>query len=98
MYAGLVPDYTGAAVSAEIFFAVLAGDAAAVQGKGSGKVIASGPRDRVFLFFSDHGAPGVLGMPSGGRGTGHACCCLCAVNTNFLSRTEHDDHVTLTIL
>ena len=41
-----------------------------VQGKGSGKVIASGHRDRVFLFYSDHGAPGVLGMPSG-RTSGH---------------------------
>ena len=91
MYAGLVPDYTGAAVSAEIFFAVLAGDAAAVQGKGSGKVIASGPRDRVFLFFSDHGAPGVLGMPSGERGTGHASTGegRLAMNTSFPSRTEH---------
>ena len=69
-----MPDYTGAAVSADTFFAVLAGDTAAVQGKGNGKVIASGPRDRVFLFFSDHGAPGVLGMPSGQRGAGPPSC------------------------
>ena len=31
----------------------------------SGKVIASGPKDRVFVYFSDHGAPGILGMPFG---------------------------------
>ena len=26
----------------------------------TGKVIASGPNDRVFVYFSDHGAPGKL--------------------------------------
>jgi legumain len=36
-----------------------------VRHKGSGRVVASGPRDRVFLFYSDHGAAGVLGMPNG---------------------------------
>lgn len=32
---------------------------------GRGKVLANTPRDRVFVYFSDHGAPGVLGMPAG---------------------------------
>lgn len=36
-----------------------------MAGIGSGKVVRSGPQDRVFVFFSDHGSPGVLGMPSG---------------------------------
>ena len=65
VYNGLVPDYRGEDVNADTFLAVLAGDTAAVRGKGNGKVIASGARDRVFVFFSDHGAPGVLGMPAG---------------------------------
>lgn len=29
------------------------------------QVISSGPNDRVFVFYSDHGSPGVLGMPTG---------------------------------
>ena len=28
----------------------------------SGKTIKSGPNDRVFLYYSDHGAPGELNM------------------------------------
>lgn len=65
VYAGAPKDYTGADVTSETFLAVLAGDAEAVAGKGSGKVIASGPHDRVFVFYSDHGAAGVVGMPTG---------------------------------
>jgi hypothetical protein len=66
-YEGVKIDYKGEDVNAETFLAVLAGDADAVRGKGSGKVVASGPRDRIFVFYSDHGAPGILGMPSGER-------------------------------
>ena len=65
VYAGLAIDYRGQDVNAETFLAVLRGDSVAVAGKGNGKVIASGSKDRVFVFYSDHGAPGVLGMPSG---------------------------------
>ncbi|KAL1475608.1 hypothetical protein MTO96_037169 [Rhipicephalus appendiculatus] len=32
---------------------------------GSGKVIASGPKDHIFVNFADHGAPGVLAFPNG---------------------------------
>eukprot|EP00955_Chlamydomonas_euryale_P095335 364933-Chlamydomonas_euryale.AAC.1 len=64
-YAGLTVDYSGRSVTAETFLAVLTANASAVAGKGSGKVVASGPNDRVFVFYSDHGSPGVLGMPSG---------------------------------
>ncbi|XP_076914862.1 legumain-like [Bidens hawaiensis] len=55
-------DYTGDSVSPENFFAVLLGNKTAVKG-GSGKVVASKPKDRIFVFYSDHGGPGVLGMP-----------------------------------
>jgi legumain len=64
VYAGVPKDYTGAAVNAANFLAVLAGNKAGVTG-GSGKVIASGPNDHVFVVYSDHGGPGILGMPEG---------------------------------
>lgn len=48
-------------MSPENFFAVLLGNKTAVKG-GSGKVVASKPKDRIFVFYSDHGGPGVLGI------------------------------------
>lgn len=65
VYLGVPRDYTGEDVNSQVFLAVLSGDRRAVMGKGSGKVIASGPHDRVFVFYSDHGAAGILGMPAG---------------------------------
>ncbi|CAL1401359.1 unnamed protein product [Linum trigynum] len=63
VYAGVPKDYTGENVTAENLYAVIMGDKAAVKG-GSGKVVASKPNDRIFLYYSDHGGPGVLGMPN----------------------------------
>lgn len=51
-YAGLVIDYRGADVNAETFLAVLTNNASGVAGKGSGKMLESGPNDRVFVFYS----------------------------------------------
>ncbi|KAH0990132.1 hypothetical protein GBA52_001615 [Prunus armeniaca] len=31
---------------------------------GTGKVVDSGPNDHIFIYYSDHGGPGVLGMPT----------------------------------
>ncbi len=28
-------------------------------------MVASGPQDRVFVYYADHGAPGIVGMPFG---------------------------------
>lgn len=42
------------------FLAAILGDKDAITG-GSGKVVASGPNDHVFIYYSDHGGPGVLG-------------------------------------
>ncbi|XP_075048378.1 legumain [Mixophyes fleayi] len=64
VYAGVLKDYTGEDVTPENFLAVLRGDAKAVKGKGSGKVIQSGPNDHVFVYFTDHGAPGILAFPN----------------------------------
>jgi len=63
VYAGVPKDYTGDEITVDNFFAVLLGDKAALSG-GSGKVVDSGPNDHIFIFYSDHGGPGVLGMPT----------------------------------
>nr|ABF00019.1 legumain precursor [Saccharum officinarum] len=63
VYAGVPKDYTGRQVSVNNFFAVLLGNKTALTG-GSGKVVDSGPNDHIFVFYSDHGGPGVLGMPT----------------------------------
>nr|GEZ70760.1 vacuolar-processing enzyme-like [Tanacetum cinerariifolium] len=52
-------DYTGANLTTANFYAVLLGNAKAVKG-GSGKVVASKPNDKIFVYYSDHGAPGIL--------------------------------------
>nr|XP_043629596.1 vacuolar-processing enzyme beta-isozyme-like [Erigeron canadensis] len=64
VYAGVPKDYTGESVTAANFYAVLLGSASAVQG-GSGKVVASKPGDKIFVYFTDHGGPGILCMPTG---------------------------------
>lgn len=48
-------------MKASNFYAVLLGNQKAMTG-GSGKVVASKPGDKIFLFYSDHGGPGVLGI------------------------------------
>ncbi|CAH8274537.1 unnamed protein product [Arabidopsis lyrata] len=63
VYQGVPKDYTGDDVNVDNLFAVILGDKTAVKG-GSGKVVDSGPNDHIFIFYSDHGGPGVLGMPT----------------------------------
>jgi legumain len=65
VYPGVLKDYTGETVTAQNFLNVLSGNAAAMKGIGSGRVINSGPNDNVFVFFSDHGGPGLIAMPTG---------------------------------
>ncbi|XP_004584387.2 legumain [Ochotona princeps] len=64
VYKGVPKDYTGENVTSQNFLAVLRGDAEAVKGKGSGKVLKSGPRDHVFVYFTDHGSTGLLVFPN----------------------------------
>lgn len=64
VYAGVLKDYTKEYVTPQNFLAVLRGDSEAVKGQGSGKVIKSGPNDHVFVYFTDHGAPGLLAFPN----------------------------------
>ncbi|KAG6423392.1 hypothetical protein SASPL_113787 [Salvia splendens] len=63
VYNGVPKDYVGEHVTVDNFFAVLLGNKTAVKG-GSGKVVESGPNDHIFIYYSDHGGPGVLGMPT----------------------------------
>ncbi|PRD26243.1 UNVERIFIED_CONTAM: Lgmn [Trichonephila clavipes] len=63
VYKGVPKDYTGEAVTPQNFMAVLRGDKKAVAGVGSEKVLKSGPKDHVFVYFADHGAPGIIAFP-----------------------------------
>uniref|UniRef100_A0A1J3FS65 legumain n=1 Tax=Noccaea caerulescens TaxID=107243 RepID=A0A1J3FS65_NOCCA len=63
VYQGVPKDYTGDDVTVDNLFAVILGNKTATKG-GSGKVVDSGPNDHIFIFYSDHGGPGVLGMPT----------------------------------
>ncbi|KAL8503991.1 hypothetical protein ACS0TY_022645 [Phlomoides rotata] len=63
VYEGVPKDYVGDDVTVDNFLAVLLGNKTAVKG-GSGKVVDSGPDDHIFIYYSDHGGPGVLGMPT----------------------------------
>ncbi|GFY44535.1 legumain [Trichonephila inaurata madagascariensis] len=63
VYKGVPKDYTGEAVTPQNFMAVLRGDKQAVAGVGSEKVLKSGPKDHVFVYFADHGAPGIIAFP-----------------------------------
>lgn len=65
VYHGVLKDYTVNEVSPENFLNVLQGNEAAMKGIGSGRVIKSGPSDHVFVYFADHGAPGILAFPEG---------------------------------
>ncbi|KAL9952689.1 hypothetical protein ACROYT_G039980 [Oculina patagonica] len=63
VYHGVVKDYTKDDVTPKNFLNILKGDKQAMSGIGSGKVIDSGPNDHIFVFFTDHGAPGLIAFP-----------------------------------
>ncbi|XP_067028904.1 legumain-like isoform X3 [Acropora muricata] len=65
VYHGVPKDHTKTDVTPKNFLNILKGNKAAMQGIGSGKVIESGPNDHVFVYFTDHGAPGLVAFPSG---------------------------------
>jgi legumain len=64
VYEGVKIDYTGASVTPKVFMDVLTGNKTAVAGKGTGRVLESTSADNVFIFFSDHGATGLIAFPS----------------------------------
>jgi len=64
VYKGIVIDYKGDDVNSTNFLKVLSGDKAGMSGIGSGKVLESTASDNVFIYYSDHGAFGFIGMPT----------------------------------
>ena len=64
VYANCKLDYTGRDVTPTVFLNVLKGDAAKNKGKGNGRVLKSTANDKVFVYFSDHGATGLIAFPS----------------------------------
>ncbi|KAL1314735.1 hypothetical protein AAHE18_16G210500 [Arachis hypogaea] len=64
VYQGVPKDYTGNYTSAENLYAVISGNQSAITG-GSGKMLNSGPNDTIFIYYADHGGPGIIGMPVG---------------------------------
>ncbi|KAL1352782.1 hypothetical protein AAHE18_06G192700 [Arachis hypogaea] len=64
VYKGVPKDYTGNYTSAENLYAVISGNQSAITG-GSGKMLNSGPNDTIFIYYADHGGPGIIGMPVG---------------------------------
>ncbi|KAH0620413.1 hypothetical protein JD844_020837 [Phrynosoma platyrhinos] len=63
VYKGTPKDYVKENVTPDNFLAVLRGDHEAVKNKGSGKVLKSGPNDHIFVYFTDHGGPGIIAFP-----------------------------------
>ncbi len=63
VYADVPKDYTMDLVTAENFMNILQGKN--MTGIGSGKTIASGPNDRIFVYLVDHGARNMVLFPSG---------------------------------
>ncbi|XP_059160545.1 legumain-like [Physella acuta] len=65
VYPGVPKHYTGQDVRPDVFLKVLSGDAEGVKkllGR-DGKVIESGPDDKIFVNFVDHGGPFVVCFP-----------------------------------
>jgi len=63
VYEGCKIDYKGKDVNAANFLKVLSGDTSA-----SGPVLKSTAKDKVFVYYTDHGGVGILGVPSGAAG------------------------------
>merc|ERR1712013_835126 len=62
VYDASVVDYKGKDVTAEKFLAVLTGDSATA----GGRVLESNENSKVFVYYTDHGAPNLVAFPTGG--------------------------------
>ncbi|CAM8971485.1 unnamed protein product [Rhodiola kirilowii] len=67
VYEGVPKDYTRKQVTSENFYNVILANKSGLTG-GSGKVLDSGPNDHIFIYYSDHGGAGILGMPKDSDG------------------------------
>jgi len=76
VYDGCKINYKGKEVTAENFLKVLSGDKSA-----PGPVLQSTAQDHVFVYYVDHGGPGILGVPTGAGGYIHAADINNAIET-----------------
>jgi len=67
VYDGCKISYKGSDVTAANFLKVLKGDSTA-----PGPVLKSTAEDKVFVYYTDHGGPGILGVPEGAGDFIHA--------------------------
>eukprot|EP00419_Tripos_fusus_P065470 CAMPEP_0172930270 /NCGR_PEP_ID=MMETSP1075-20121228/218903_1 /TAXON_ID=2916 /ORGANISM="Ceratium fusus, Strain PA161109" /LENGTH=482 /DNA_ID=CAMNT_0013791579 /DNA_START=126 /DNA_END=1571 /DNA_ORIENTATION=- len=63
VYHGCKVDYRGKKVTAKLFLDVITGEESKVPAPG--KVLKSGPNDKVFINFVDHGGVGIVAFPNG---------------------------------
>jgi legumain len=63
VWKGCALDYQGEDVTPQVFLNVLTGNADANKGKGTGRVLQSTENDKVFIYFTDHGADGLIAFP-----------------------------------
>jgi len=63
VFPGCRVDYNGTDNNVTNFLAVLTGNETWVSNIGTGRVLQSGPNDTVFLYYVDHGAPGLIAFP-----------------------------------
>uniref|UniRef100_A0A914RKM5 Legumain n=1 Tax=Parascaris equorum TaxID=6256 RepID=A0A914RKM5_PAREQ len=63
LYTGVKIDYKGDDVTPQNFLAILEGNASAVTG-GNKRVVRSNAHDHIFVYFSDHGASGLIAFPN----------------------------------
>eukprot|EP01135_Chromosphaera_perkinsii_P002747 Nk52_evm115s226 gene=Nk52_evmTU115s226 len=64
VYEGVKIDYRDKDVTPAVFENVLLGNKDKLKGVGSGRVLESGPEDRVFINFVDHGGVGLIAFPT----------------------------------
>lgn len=64
VYEGVKIDYKGKDVTPQNFLAVLEGNQEKLAKVGTGRVLKSTETDNVFVYFSDHGATGLIAFPS----------------------------------
>lgn len=64
VYKNIKIDYSGEDVNPENFLNVITGNKKGIKG-GNGRVLESASTDNVFIYFSDHGAVGLIAFPNG---------------------------------
>lgn len=64
VYEGCKIDYRGNDVTPENWMKIMKGDKEGMKGVGTGKVLESNEQSNVFMYFSDHGASGLIAFPS----------------------------------